>query len=85
MIILLDFGTVPTAWYFIINHHKDKPAASFVHMKTNILQLGEEVLSADCKVTYKCIMSNGAAKVTEEARRPPLVAVGGPILLRSNV
>ena len=36
-------------------------------MKTNILQLGEEVLSADCKVTYKCVMSNGAAKVTEEA------------------
>jgi hypothetical protein len=36
-------------------------------MKTYILQLGEEVLSADCKVTYKCIMSNGAAKVTEEA------------------
>ena len=36
-------------------------------MKTNTLQLGEEVLSADCKVTYKCVMSNGAAKVTEEA------------------
>ena len=36
-------------------------------MKTNILQLGEEVVSTDCKVTYKCVMSNGAAKVTEEA------------------
>jgi hypothetical protein len=37
-------------------------------MKTNILQLGEEVLSTDCKVTYKCVMSNGAAKVTNLQR-----------------